>query len=69
MQSVRRYPQYRPLYKRLVTDRNTGMAQRIDAMLRKSKKVHLIVVGALHLVGREGLVPLLRGKGYALKQL
>lgn len=48
--------------------RNTAMADKLDGYL-KSGKTHFIVVGALHLVGKRGVVELLRKKGYAVRQL
>jgi uncharacterized protein YbaP (TraB family) len=50
------------LYDALITDRNIKMAKRIDSMINEQSI--FIAVGAGHLGGEEGLVSLLRNKGY-----
>ena len=67
-ESVRKTPQFRLVYKRIMTDRNVKMAKKVDAMLRGSKMKHFVIVGAGHLVGKKGLVALLKKRGYTLKQ-
>jgi uncharacterized protein YbaP (TraB family) len=52
----------------LVTDRNRRWIPAIEGFLKDSK-THMVVVGALHLVGPEGVVELLRQKGYTVEQL
>jgi uncharacterized protein YbaP (TraB family) len=66
--SSRKSAGVRKIYKKLITDRNVRMADRIVKML-KGDAPHFIVVGAGHVTGPKGLVRLLRAKGYALKQL
>lgn len=46
----------------LITDRNHRMADRIDSIAHI--KTIFVAVGALHLPGPEGVLNLLRGKGY-----
>jgi hypothetical protein len=53
-------------YKALVTDRNVKMADRIDAFIKKEPT--FIAVGALHLPGADGVVALLRKKGYTVEE-
>lgn len=53
--------------KALVTDRNHVMAERAVPLLEKGDA--FIAVGALHLPGAEGLVELLRARGYRLTAL
>jgi len=48
----------------LITDRNRRMADRIDSIMKK--KTLFTAVGALHLPGDEGVINLLRKKGYTL---
>jgi uncharacterized protein YbaP (TraB family) len=48
----------------LITDRNHRMADRIDSIMQK--KSLFTAVGALHLPGDEGVISLLRKKGYTL---
>lgn len=52
----------------MVTDRNRRWIPAIEGFL-KDPKTHIVVVGALHLVGSEGVVALLREKGYTVEQL
>ncbi|KXK52987.1 MAG: TraB/GumN family protein [Chlorobi bacterium] len=55
-------------YKRAVTDRNHNWMPKIEEFLAGTQP-HLVTVGALHLVGKEGVVELLRAKGYSVQQL
>lgn len=61
------YPELLPMYKRLNDDRNVTMTQKIMAYL-SSGKTHFVVVGAAHLIGPNGIVSLLRNKGYTVTQ-
>jgi uncharacterized protein YbaP (TraB family) len=56
------------LFARLVTDRNAAWIPRIEEMV-KSRDDALVVVGAGHLVGKKGVVEMLRAKGYAVDQM
>jgi uncharacterized protein YbaP (TraB family) len=62
------YPELASVYEKLYTRRNREMAKKVEGYL-KSGHTHLVVVGALHLVGGQGLVGLLREKGYKVEQL
>jgi uncharacterized protein YbaP (TraB family) len=53
---------------KLVVDRNRAWLMHIEELLAGGRDT-LVVVGALHLVGPEGLVALLRGRGYTVTQL
>lgn len=53
------------LYRALVTDRNKRMAERIGDMAQKQST--FAAVGALHLPGNEGVITLLREKGYTVE--
>ncbi|NQZ56404.1 MAG: TraB/GumN family protein [Lentisphaeraceae bacterium] len=55
-------------YKSMLVDRNHGMANKIDTWAKNNKST-FIVVGAAHLPGTEGIVALLKAKGYKLKRL
>lgn len=52
----------------ILIDRNRDWMPQIEAMAR-SAQVELVLVGALHLVGAEGLLELLRERGYRVTQL
>ncbi len=62
--SFREYPE---IYQRMVVDRNRGWMGEIGKILMRNE-IAIVVVGAGHLVGREGLVELLRAKGYEVEQ-
>jgi len=62
------YNSFPSLYKPLVTDRNRRWLPQLEELLRANDN-SLVVVGALHLVGQEGLLDLLRKKGYQIRQL
>jgi len=52
----------------LLTDRNENWLPRIEAML-ESPEIELVLVGAAHLVGEEGILAALESKGYTVTQL
>jgi uncharacterized protein len=56
------------LFAKLVTDRNAAWIPKIEQMV-KSKDDALVVVGAGHLVGKQGLLEMLRAKGYTVDQM
>lgn len=56
------------LYERLIVERNQNWMLRLEPLLDRPGTT-LVVVGALHLVGAESVVELLRKQGYAVKQL
>jgi uncharacterized protein YbaP (TraB family) len=55
------------IHKALLTDRNAAWAPKIDALLR-TPEVELVLVGAGHLPGRDGLLALLKARGCAVEQ-
>jgi uncharacterized protein len=56
------------MYKRLLVDRNKSWMPQLEALF--SRRGHaFIVVGAAHLVGPDGLLALLKAKGYAVEQM
>jgi uncharacterized protein YbaP (TraB family) len=58
-------PVERAQFARLITARNAGMAEKIDRLLQDGQ-FYLIAVGALHCFGDDGLVEVLRARGYAV---
>jgi hypothetical protein len=56
------------VYKRMLVDRNRAWVPKIDQLLARNGR-SLVVVGAAHLVGPDGLLALLRAKGYTIDQL
>lgn len=60
---------YPNVYANFVTDRNLTWLAQIEEFLDDGEKQYLIVVGAGHMVGPDGLVSLLQDKGYSVEQL
>lgn len=58
----------RALLRRLLDDRNPGLAERIAALHRQGQRV-LAAVGALHMVGPSGLPALLQQRGFQVQRL
>lgn len=63
----RSFADYPDLYKRLVTERNAAWIDRI-LDLSAGDRDCLVVVGALHLVGRNSVIDLLRKRGVAVRR-
>ena len=61
-------PQLRPIMDKIYYRRNVEMSDKIGQFLRNRDTV-FVVVGAAHLVGKEGIIEILRGKGYMVEQL
>jgi uncharacterized protein YbaP (TraB family) len=58
---------YRGAYTSLIVERNNNWVPRIEACMSKPEPC-FVVVGAAHLVGPDGLLVLLRKKGYRIEQ-
>lgn len=56
------------MYQQLLAGRNKNWLPRIELMLN-DPGVELVLVGALHLVGDDGVLTLLRERGYRVEQL
>ncbi len=56
------------IYEKLIYDRNRNMTSRIEEFLR-TKEIHFVVVGTGHLVGKRGIIEMLKEKGYSIQQL
>lgn len=57
------------LYEALLRRRNLAWADRLDAEMRQGRGVDLVVVGALHMAGGEGLPALMQARGYAVRRI
>lgn len=62
------FDEYPGLYDKFVTDRNKTWSKKLSAMV-KDQETYMVVVGAGHLPGEEGLLKLLEKKGFAVEQL
>ncbi len=56
------------MYQRLLVERNKNWMPKIEALFTRRGRA-LVVVGAAHLVGPDGLLAMLRSKGYIVEQL
>jgi uncharacterized protein len=55
------------MYQRLLVARNTAWLPKIEALFARPQP-SLVVVGAAHLIGPDGLLQMLRAKGYSVVQ-
>jgi uncharacterized protein YbaP (TraB family) len=60
-------PEYQRLYKRIYLDRNRRMAKAIEGYLATRGK-YFVVLGSGHLIGKRGIVGLLRSNGHRVVQ-
>jgi hypothetical protein len=56
------------MYQRLLVERNRNWMPKIEALFARLGRA-LVVVGAAHMVGPDGLLAMLRAKGYTIEQL
>jgi hypothetical protein len=65
LQDVRQEPL---MYQRLLVDRNRNWLPKIEALFARRGRA-FVVVGAAHLVGTDGLISMLRARGYTVEQM
>ncbi len=56
------------IFEKLIYERNKKMVSKIEDFLR-TKETYFVIVGAGHLVGDQGIIEILKGKGYLVEQL
>ena len=56
------------MYQRLLVDRNKAWLPKLEVLFARPRPA-FVVVGAAHLVGTDGLIAMLRAKGYTITQL
>jgi len=57
-------------YQKMFPERDNRIVEKLDIILKsKEKKTYFVVVGAGHLIGEDGLLRLLKARGYKAKQL
>ena len=64
LQDLRQEPE---VYNRLLLSRNQNWLPKIEALFARPRPA-FVVVGAAHLVGKDGLLTMLRAKGYTVTQ-
>ena len=65
---LKSFKEFPDIYRVLITQRNKKWIKKIEAFLGE-KENHMLVVGAAHLAGKNGLVEVLKKKGYSVEQL
>jgi len=65
LEELRAYP---PLYRVLIVERNQRWVKRIEGYLTQPARV-MVIVGAGHMVGGDGLLEALRKRGYTVTKL
>jgi uncharacterized protein YbaP (TraB family) len=65
LSGMRDYPQ---VHQMIIVDRNRRWLPEIEKALSQGEST-LVVVGAAHLVGKDGILELLKARGYSLEQL
>jgi hypothetical protein len=56
------------IYERLLVARNRNWLPQLEALFNRSGRA-FVVVGAAHLIGPDGLIAMLRDRGYQLEQM
>lgn len=62
------FAEFPGLYTALVTERNERWVGPLEEMLDDGRR-HLVVVGALHLVGRDSVIELMAARGHAVERI
>ena len=65
LNTMREYP---AVHQKIIVDRNRRWLPEIERMIEQGEST-LVVVGAAHLVGKEGVIELLKARGYTLEQM
>jgi uncharacterized protein YbaP (TraB family) len=65
LQELRKEP---AMYQRLLVERNKNWLPKIEALFSRKGRT-FVVVGAAHLVGSDGLLAMLKARGYSIEQL
>ena len=60
--------EYPDIYKSIMVDRNNNWMPQIEGFIN-DEVIEFVIVGALHLHGPDGLLNMLKAKGYKVEQL
>jgi uncharacterized protein len=60
--------EYPEIHQKIIVDRNRRWLPEIEKSLQKGSGA-MIVVGAAHLVGQDGVIEMLKAKGYSVEQM
>ena len=67
-EEMKNVPELSTLYAKLFTERNINMTEKIEEYLQGDDGIYFVVVGSGHFLGDEGIVELLRGRGYTVER-
>jgi uncharacterized protein len=65
---LKSFKDYPGVSKMLIVDRNKNWLPKIESLIGQKENV-MIIVGAAHLVGKDGIIALLKQRGYRVEQL
>jgi uncharacterized protein len=65
LSGMREYP---GVHQTLIVDRNRRWLPQIEKMIEQGEST-LIAVGAAHLIGKDGVIELLKARGYTVEQM
>jgi uncharacterized protein YbaP (TraB family) len=65
LSGMREYP---AVHQKIIVDRNRRWLPQIEKMIEQGEST-LIAVGAAHLVGKDGVIELLKARGYSVEQM
>jgi uncharacterized protein YbaP (TraB family) len=65
LQDLRSEPR---VYQRMLVDRNRDWLPKLEALFARRGRA-FVVVGAAHLIGPDGLLAMLRARGYTVEQM
>lgn len=66
---IKKKPGLEILYEKLIYERNCNMAACMSSLLTTGDKSYFFLVGAFHLVGKRGIIQLLKDNGFRLSQM
>ncbi|MGL4849931.1 MAG: TraB/GumN family protein [Clostridium sp.] len=68
LEAIKMQKENEETYKSLILDRNIDMVKKIEEYMKLDEK-YVVAVGALHFFGDDGIVELLKQKGYSVEKL
>ena len=64
---LQKYPESKPYFDKMFTERNISMAKKVEGFLGNNKTA-FVIVGAGHLIGQDGVIHLLKEKGFKVER-
>ena len=66
--TILKNPEMKPMYEKMIFERNKNMASGIENLLLSGRSV-FVIVGCAHLIGSRGIVEILKEKGYPVERI